>query len=191
MKNLILKSIVSFLIILGLYSCNNNDNQVVSGTLVEASMNSITIEINANHNVDLSTMNYVSNLPNGLLLGDVLEVSYIDSSNIKVVKDIKLLKESPYYFISGSWVEPINIMPSENQGFKLYENGSAESINMHTLLVKKWTMPTLDTLVLTSESIGNDVTSTDNVGFGIEKLDKDSLVLSLNGNIVYRLHREL
>ena len=82
-------------------------------------------------------------------------------------------------------------MPSENQGFKLYENGSAESINMHTLLVKKWTMPTLDTLVLTSESIGNDVTSTDNVGFGIEKLDKDSLVLSLNGNIVYRLHREL
>ena len=62
---------------------------------------------------------------------------------------------------------------------------------MTSLLVKKLTMPNLDALLLTSESIGNDVTSTDNVGFGIEKLDKDSLVLSLNGNIVYRLHREL
>ncbi|WP_372645902.1 lipocalin family protein [Ancylomarina sp.] len=77
----------------------------------------------------------------------------------------------------GSWVEPIPGNESEVQGFRLYEDGSASSINMHTLLYQKWALKD-GQLILTAKSIGNHTSSVDDETYTIELIGKNSLKLN-------------
>lgn len=76
----------------------------------------------------------------------------------------------------GSWVEPNPINSSEVQGMELQTGGTAQSINMATLLYKNWWL-TNQKLVLVAESIGNRTSSVDTTVYEILKITNDSLIL--------------
>jgi membrane-bound inhibitor of C-type lysozyme len=76
----------------------------------------------------------------------------------------------------GSWVQPIPGNEKETQGFTLNEDGTAQSINMFTLLYKSWKL-TDSTLVLTAESIGNHTSSIFDDVYKIELLANGKLIL--------------
>lgn len=76
----------------------------------------------------------------------------------------------------GSWVEPNPIDSTQVQGIELQAGGTAQSINMATLLYKNWSLSD-QKLVLVAESIGNRTSSIDTTTYEIVKVDTDSLVL--------------
>ena len=76
----------------------------------------------------------------------------------------------------GSWVEPNPINEKEMQGIKINSDGTAESINMATLLYKKW-WKDADKLFLVSESIGNGSSSIDTTKYEIVKLNEKEIEL--------------
>ena len=76
----------------------------------------------------------------------------------------------------GSWVEPNPINSSEVQGMELQTGGTAQSINMATLLYKNWWL-TDQKLVLVAESVGNRTSSVDTTVYEILKITNDSLIL--------------
>lgn len=76
----------------------------------------------------------------------------------------------------GSWVEPNPIDSTQVQGIELLAGGTAQSINMATLLYKNWSLAD-QKLVLVAESIGNRMSSIDTTTYEIIKVDADSLVL--------------
>ena len=83
----------------------------------------------------------------------------------------------------GSWVEPIPGNEDAVQGFSLYEDGTASSINMNTLLYQKWALKE-GQLILTAKSIGNHSSSVDDETYTIELIGKNSLKLN-NGFTSY------
>jgi hypothetical protein len=86
----------------------------------------------------------------------------------------------------GSWVEPIPGNEDAVQGFTLNEDGSASSINMHTLLYQKWDLKS-GQLILTAKSVGNHSSSVDDETYTIELIGKNNLKLN-NGytNLSYK-----
>ena len=97
----------------------------------------------------------------------------------------EMIVESNYFLkeqLVGDWVQPNPINSKEVQGFSLLENGTAQSINMATLLYEKWWMDN-DELFLVAKSIGNRQQSVDTLAYKIIKLDNSSLSIKYkNGN---------
>lgn len=54
----------------------------------------------------------------------------------------------------GAWVQEIPGQPGKQQGWRLHADGSADSINSATYVVKAWRLEG-DDLVLIGESVGN------------------------------------
>lgn len=79
----------------------------------------------------------------------------------------------------GSWVEPNPINANEVQGIKINEDGTAKSINMSTLVYKKWWKEN-DKIALVFESIGNGLTIIDTTKFEIIKLNHYELDIKDN-----------
>lgn len=74
--------------------------------------------------------------------------------------------------LTGSWKDN-----SESAlDFTLFEDGTARSDNMKTLLYKKWNVEGNE-ITFTIESIGNGTTSTGDETYSIEKLTKTDLIL--------------
>lgn len=88
----------------------------------------------------------------------------------------------------GSWVEPIPGNSDAVQGFTLNEDGTACSINMHTLLYQKWVLKA-GTLILTAKSIGNHTSSIGDEAYTIELVGKNSLKLN-NGYTSFTYKRQ-
>lgn len=76
----------------------------------------------------------------------------------------------------GSWVEPIPGMEDQKQGISIQEDGSASSINMHTLVYTGWQLDG-NKLLLSGASVGNGQTINFTDTAKIVKLTPDSLVL--------------
>lgn len=83
----------------------------------------------------------------------------------------------------GTWLQPIPGMESQQQGITLHNDGSASSVNMHTLVYEAWKKDG-NHLLLTAKSIGNGQTIDVEENFVIKKLDDRELVLQLGGMIV-------
>ncbi|MDR6404051.1 MULTISPECIES: lipocalin family protein [Chryseobacterium] len=81
----------------------------------------------------------------------------------------------------GQWLQPIPGMESEKQGFQLYEDGTAASVNMHTLKYEKWGNSG-DTLFLWNHSEGVKIPSSSIDTLVIKKLDGLQLVVSPVGS---------
>ena len=80
----------------------------------------------------------------------------------------------------GSWVQPNPINEKEVQGFTLKSDGTAASVNMATLVYKKW-WTEKGKLILVAESIGNGSSSIDTTQYEI--VNKTNSILELkNGN---------
>ena len=79
----------------------------------------------------------------------------------------------------GAWVEPNPINENEVQGIKINEDGTAKSINMSTLVYKKWWKEN-EKLALAFESVGNGLTIIDTTKFEIIKLNHNELEIKDN-----------
>lgn len=78
----------------------------------------------------------------------------------------------------GSWVQPNPINDKEVQGFLINSDGTAESINMATLLYKKWWQED-GKLILIMESVGNGSSSIDTLKYDIVKNTTTELELKM------------
>ena len=84
----------------------------------------------------------------------------------------------------NTWLEPIPGNETELQGFTLFEDGTAESVNMATLVYENWELKNNLELILTSKSIGNGQTLNEKTVYTIESLNEQELKLkSENGYI--------
>ena len=90
------------------------------------------------------------------------------ATETKAVNDTTLLV--------GSWVQPIPGNEKEMQGFMLKNDGTAQSINMATMLYKNW-MYEPGKLTLVSESVGNKTSSVDTIKYVIVKMTEKELEL--------------
>ncbi|MEG1664684.1 MAG: lipocalin family protein [Mucinivorans sp.] len=161
----------------------------LDGVVIEATMNNIFVKTSAGDSLWLSTMDTDPAKVPGVLVADSISVSYKDTMNMKVVTELKVLRPSPYFYIQGQWVEPNPIDAAKVQGFAIKADGTAESINMATLLYKNWNFD-LQNLMLSGQSVGNKQTIDFCDTLSVVKLNADSLVLSSKGAVVHRLARQ-
>src|SRR6476659_8449535 len=76
----------------------------------------------------------------------------------------------------ATWLQPNPINEKEVQGFKLNKDGSAESINMATLIYRNWWINDQH-LYLVRESKGNKQTITDTIVFPMLHVTDQELIL--------------
>ena len=116
-----------------------------------------------------------------IFISALILIASCQESTKKSTTESKLpLNESVELKFSGSWVQPNPINENEVQGFTLNEDSSASSINMATLLYKKWWLKN-GKLFLISESIGNKVSSVDTTAYEVVN-HTDSTLEIKNGN---------
>lgn len=192
MKKIICNTVYFLLIMFGISACQPAGPQTLSGTVYDASMNTITLITSKGDTVTISTMNANPKKVPGVLINDSVKITCenkdVDGRKVLTATDLTILMHSPYYFIQGTWIEPNPIDSKEVQGFKLNENGTASSINMATLQFTDWNLIG-KTLMLTGKSIGNGQTLQNTDTFHIVRLDADSLILSKGDQIVWKLGR--
>jgi len=80
--------------------------------------------------------------------------------------------------LMGSWVETIHGEKEIFQGFTLYSDGTADSINTGRLLYKTWKVKG-DKISLVVESNGKGVASQDMETYAFEQISKDTLLLKI------------
>ncbi|WP_455585061.1 lipocalin family protein [Bacteroides sp.] len=181
-------------ILISIISCKQAPaTQIINGIVYDASMNNITVISNQGDTINISTMNSNPEKVPGVLLNDSVQVTCTDEKidGVQILKatELTITVHSPYYYIQGTWLEPNPINPKEMQGFTLHPNGTANSVNMATLLIKNWNLDN-KTLTLQYESIGNRQTITGTDTLNIIKINADSLILAQKENIIWRLARQ-
>lgn len=181
-----------FLVILGVSCGKSKSLHVVSGIVMDATMNNIMLITAKGDTIDISTMNADRSKVPGVLIGDSVKIAYEKEAEggIEVLNalDLSITKHSPYCYIQGAWVEPNPINAKEVQGFILNKDGTASSVNMATLVFESWTLDD-NVLILGYKSMGNGLTLEGADTLNVVKLNADSLVLSQNNAIIWRLFR--
>jgi len=176
MKKIIFAAIAAVLCLAG---CKQSALST-EGKVVDATMNNLVI---ANDEGEI-TINIAEADPTkveGVLLGDVVKVTYNQvpaggEDFVNVVESLSVISPSYYRVIAGSWLAK-GVNDSDFYGFTLAEDGSAESVNNLTFLVKEWVLDGEElALTGTADSAGVAVKKT--AVYKIDKLDIDSLVLS-------------
>ena len=86
--------------------------------------------------------------------------------------------------LAGKWLRPIGGQQREAQGFELQENGTAASVNIHTLQYEKWNVSD-DTLYLWYSTEIVDLVPKGIDTFLIKEVDDSELILSpiIRGNV--------
>ncbi|WP_227472051.1 lipocalin family protein [Parabacteroides bouchesdurhonensis] len=194
MKKNILITISLVAVISGITACKHiTESKVINGTVIDASMNNITLATSDGNTVNISTMNANPEKVPGVLLYDSVKVTCVnkDMEGIKILTatELSILRHSPYYYIQGTWIEPNPIAPKEVQGFTLNQDGTAQSVNMATLSIDGWNLEDR-TLFLNYKSIGNRQSFDGIDTLQINKIDADSLVLSQKGIVIWRLGKQ-
>lgn len=82
--------------------------------------------------------------------------------------------------IAGTWLQPVPGMEGRYQGFTLYDDGSAVSVNMNTLVYAAWEKNG-SVLKLSGKSIGNGLTLDFSEEYNIKKLGRHDLWLENEG----------
>ena len=100
----------------------------------------------------------------------------------------KSKKENATNLLTGSWIQPNPINDKEVQGFTLKNDGTAESINMATLVYKKWWAEN-GKLNLVAESIGSGSSSTDTTQYEIIK-NTDVILELKNGDYTEKYKKQ-
>ena len=177
--------------VFSLSSCAGDKEHSAEGTVADATMNGMSIDTGSD-TVFVSTMYSDPDKVPGVLIGDSVAVKYVmkdtDGVTVPMVVSLIVIKHSPYYYIQGTWVEPNPIDSAQVQGVILGGDGTAVSVGMETLLFKEWSMDG-GVLLLGYKSIGNGHVFDGTDTLKIDRLDADSLVLSRNGNVVWKFGR--
>jgi hypothetical protein len=178
----------------GIFSCEQSSAEKrVTGTVIDATMNNITLASDAGDTLNISTTDTDTEAVPGVMLSDYVNITYtvvkMGKAEVSQAKALSVIRHSPFFYIAGTWVEPNPINQVEVQGFTLNQDGTASSVNMASLLFKSWEFDS-QTLMLTSESIGNRQTLIGTDTLKVAKLDADSLVLARSGGYLWRLARQ-
>ncbi|MEG1621815.1 MAG: lipocalin family protein [Alistipes sp.] len=183
-------SILSLAALVALSACTPTPKAplTLQGTVIDATMNNIFLKVASGDSISLSTMDTDPAKVPGVLIADSIAVTYKDTLGMKLVTELTVIRQSPYFFIQGAWVEPNPIDKAQSQGFIINQDGSVEMINMATLKYQKWDFDLKD-LILSGQSIGNGKTIEFADTMNVVKLDADSLVLASKGNVVYQMAR--
>ena len=176
----------------GIFSCAPIEKSV-TGRVIDATMNNITLASDAGDTLNISTTDTDPEAVPGVMLSDYVNITYtvvkMGKAEVLQANALSVIRHSPFFYIAGTWVEPNPINPREVQGFTLNQDGTASSENMASLLLKSWEFDS-QTLMLTSESIGNRQTLIGTDTLKVAKLDADSLVLARGEGYLWRLARQ-
>lgn len=91
--------------------------------------------------------------------------------------------------LTGNWIQPIPGQENQVQGFSLYSDGTARSINSATLLYESWSLSG-DTLSLNGLSSGNGQTIAFTKKYTFSFLNPGRLVLTDENGAVFTFNRE-
>lgn len=89
-------------------------------------------------------------------------------------------KPAPGSKLAGKWVQPIPGQEPEKQGIQLNPDGTASSINMHTLIYDKWELKG-DTLIMWNHTTGVKVEGHSIDTTVIKQLTDSTLILTSMG----------
>lgn len=131
-----MKIMVAAIALCGLAACSDNTPKSFTGTITDASMNTVTVE-NAEGTFTFSTMDADKSEANGLLLGAPVTVNY----NGKLADGTtasKVSTDPTYAEAVGNWTMPDPIDPDGVMGIRIMVEGEAQSINMATLHYTSW-----------------------------------------------------
>lgn len=84
----------------------------------------------------------------------------------------------------GTWLQPVNGQPGQEQGFVLKNDGTAASVNMQTLLYEGWKRKG-QILVLSGKSVGNGQTIEFVEEYEIRKADEKNLELRMGDYVIH------
>ncbi|OQP63926.1 hypothetical protein A3860_23655 [Niastella vici] len=112
-----------------------------------------------------------------------------NSAETNPVTSTTIAEPAPVGKLVGKWVQPIPGQEPGKQGFQLNADGTASSINMHTLIYDKWKVKG-DTLML-----WNHTTGVKAAGQGIDttivkQITDSTLILMENGGMELSYTRE-
>ena len=130
-----MKIMVAAIALCGLAACNDNTPKSFTGTITDASMNTVTVE-NAEGTFTFSTMDADKSEANGLLLGAPVTVNY--SGKLEEAAASKVSTDPTYAEAVGNWTMPDPIDPDGVMGIRIMVEGEAQSINMATLRYASW-----------------------------------------------------
>ncbi len=91
--------------------------------------------------------------------------------------------------IIGRWVQPVSGQEGKFEGIEFKKDGIAESINMATLQIEKWSKDS-STVTLSGKSIGNGVTSDFTETYTLAKGDNNTITLIKDGSVIWSLSKE-
>ena len=146
-----MKIMVAAIALCGLAACSDNTPKSFTGTITDASMNTVTVE-NAEGTFTFSTMDADKSEANGLLLGAPVTVNY--SGKLE-----EGAADPTYAEAVGNWTMPDPIDPDGVMGIRIMVEGEAQSINMATLRYTSWELQgEAGKILLKGQSIGNGQT---------------------------------
>ena len=126
-----MKIMVAAIALCGLAACSDNTPKSFTGTITDASMNTVTVE-NAEGTFTFSTMDADKSEANGLLLGAPVTVNYSGKLEEGAAAS-KVATDPTYAEAVGNWTMPDPIDPDG-----VMVEGEAQSINMATLRYASW-----------------------------------------------------
>ena len=151
-----MKIMVAAIALCGLAACSDNTPKSFTGTITDASMNTVTVE-NAEGTFTFSTMDADKSEANGLLLGAPVTVNY--SKLEEGAAASKVATDPTYAEAVGNWTMPDPIDPDGVMGIRIMVEGEAQSINMATLRYTSWELQgEAGKILLKGQSIGNGQT---------------------------------
>ena len=178
----------------GLTACAPETPQSVHGIVTDASMNDILVVTDQGDTVAISTMDADPAKVPGVLVDDSVTVTCIGEkvggNRILKATELVVTAHSPYYYIQGKWVEPNPINADEVQGFELKQDGTASSINMATLAFQQWNLENGELLLKSQKHRQRTDDRGNRHPPDRQSLNADSLVLSRDGNVLWRLARQ-
>ena len=152
-----MKIMVAAIALCGLAACSDNTPKSFTGTITDASMNTVTVE-NAEGTFTFSTMDADKSEANGLLPGAPVVVDYTGTLEDGAAAT-KIATDPTYAEAIGRWTMPDPIDPEGVMGVEIRIEGVAQSINMATLVYTSWELQgEADKILLKGESIGNGQT---------------------------------
>ena len=142
-----MKIMVAAIALCGLAACSDNTPKSFTGTITDASMNTVTVE-NAEGTFTFSTMDADKSEANGLLLGAPVTVNYSGKLEEGAAAS-KVATDPTYAEAVGNWTMPDPIDPDGVMGIRI----------MATLRYTSWELQgEAGKILLKGQSIGNGQT---------------------------------
>lgn len=171
----------------GLAACCSNEPKTFTGTIADATMNTVTVKADADDKtVTFTTQDADMAQANGLLLGAPVTVDYKGCLK-EATPATKVATDPTYAAAVGRWTMPDPNDPEAVMGVDIEVEGVAQSINMATLRYSAWELAgEADKIILNGVSEGsgepNEFTQTALLG----KNGEGVATLSIEGTeIVY------